>query len=88
MAPRNRSLLADLIAADLVQDGELLRYKNRGGTLMAVGRAHENGIHIHGSNQPYTYSAFEKHAGEAGRHHLASAPAAGLGPSTPSGAAP
>lgn len=57
-------MLGDLIKEGLVDDGEVLRYKNKNGRLMLVGRARSAGIEVKGSSAPLKYSAFEERAGK------------------------
>ena len=60
---RKGSQLRVLVEAGLVRDGELLRYKSKQGAVMAVGRAHAEGIEVHGNPKLLGYTAFEATSG-------------------------
>ncbi|GAB4814380.1 hypothetical protein N2152v2_001426 [Parachlorella kessleri] len=64
MAGRKKSAaINDLIAAGAVSDGELLRYKNKQGQVLLIGRARYGGIEVQGQPGLLNFTAFEAAAG-------------------------
>ena len=64
MAPKRLGYFGELIQAGALEDGAVVRYKLKTGSLLGVGRARDAGIFVPNSLHPLSVSAFEKAAGQ------------------------